>query len=161
MLKLLYLDIDGVVLPQRAYLLPKQTTIVRIFDPCAVSILNEICKETGALIVLHSTWIYSSFWNAISNSDVVGHCVSQGIKEEYFFDVAPYCERDVWMERHERIQLHINKHNPEQIFVFDDEDLSAHFGSDFYKCDFEVGISWKHFMEICGDPAEIKTGWQQ
>lgn len=163
MLKLLYLDIDGVVLPRRAYLLPKQPMVVRLFDPCAVSILNEICKETGAKIAIHSTWIFSRFWQASHegpNYDVHDHCIAQGILEEYFFHEDIYCPRDFWSERHERINAHRKKHNPDQIFVFDDEDLSASFGEDFYKCDFDIGITFDHYIQICGDKDAIKTGWQ-
>lgn len=154
-MKILYLDIDGVVLPQRAYLLPGQSYVVRTFDPCAVSILNKICKETGAKIAIHSTWIFSQFWKLSFEGpeyDVHHHCIKQGILEEHFFQEDIYCKRDFWAERHERINWHRNKWNPERILVFDDEDLSEHFGEDFYKCDFDEGINFKHYMKICSDP---------
>lgn len=164
MKKLLYLDIDGVVLPYRAYLLPNQTEpVVSVFDPCAVSMLNEICKETGAKIVLHSSWIQSSFWKVGKpgawSGDVHHHCIEQGILSEHFFHEDIYCERSTYASRVDRIRWHINKHKPEMYYVFDDEDMTKWFGENFYLCDFDEGINCNHLKSLCGDP-NSKTGWQ-
>ena len=164
MLRILYLDIDGVVLPHRAYCLPNQTKpIVSTFDPCAVSLLNEICKETDAKIVLHSSWIQTSFWKdgkrGAWSGDVHHHCIEQGILEEHFFWEDVYCERSWSISRVERIQFHLNKHQPEMYFVFDDEDMTKWFGDNMYLCDFDEGINMKHLMKICGDPT-FKAGWE-
>lgn len=154
MKKLLYLDIDGVVLPHRAYFLPNQTKpVVTVFDPCAVSLLNEICAETGAKIVLHSSWIQSGFWRLAKPStwsgDVYEHCVEQGILADNFFHEDVYCERGTSVSRVERIKWHIKKHNPDAYYIFDDEDMSEWFGDNFYSCYFDEGITMEHYMSLC------------
>lgn len=78
--KVLFLDIDGVVLPGRAYNLPNQTRpIVKVFDPCAVSLLNTACKKQGRKIVLHSSWIRTKLWTVgvTGPGDVHDHCIEQ------------------------------------------------------------------------------------
>jgi hypothetical protein len=72
-MKVVFLDIDGVLmsnsswaLPENVNLLEKQRTnpqyssreaagIVR-FNPVAVALVNRLCGFTGARIVVHSTW---------------------------------------------------------------------------------------------------------
>jgi len=54
--KVLFLDFDGPMIPRRAYYLPKQTLIVSKFDPVAVALLNSVLDETGAKLVISSTW---------------------------------------------------------------------------------------------------------
>ena len=59
MSKVLPLDIDGVLLPGRAYVLPNQTNnpYVTVFDPCAVSMLNSALAKQKRQIVVHSSWV--------------------------------------------------------------------------------------------------------
>lgn len=56
MTKVLFLDIDGPMIPRRAFYLPNQTLIVRKFDPVATALLNEVLAKTGAKLVISSTW---------------------------------------------------------------------------------------------------------
>ena len=121
---ILFLDIDGVVLPGRAYTLPNQTfdPFVTIFDPCSVSLLNEACKSAGFKIVLHSSWIRTKFIDILPRGDVVAHCINQGIKAEYFHPTDPYCNRDI-SYRYDRIKEWLNRH-PEaedNFVILDDE----------------------------------------
>ncbi|SDB22461.1 HAD domain-containing protein [Belnapia rosea] len=74
---ILFLDIDGVLLSSRAWLLPaNQELLVRstgltrrqstemigrdaVFDPCAVALVVRICQVTNAQIVISSSWRYT------------------------------------------------------------------------------------------------------
>lgn len=73
----LFLDIDGVLLSGRTWLLPVnrrlQAAGVKLtrqeaseligreaqFDPCAVALVSRICEATGARIVVASSWRYT------------------------------------------------------------------------------------------------------
>lgn len=44
------------MIPRRAFYLPKQTLVVSKFDPVAVALLNEVLEQTGAKLVISSTW---------------------------------------------------------------------------------------------------------
>ncbi|MCB4824278.1 HAD domain-containing protein [Roseicella aerolata] len=74
---ILFLDIDGVLLSGRAWLLPanlslqaRGTGLTRrqstemigrdaVFDPCAIALLARICEVTGAQVVVASFWRYT------------------------------------------------------------------------------------------------------
>ncbi|WP_043345278.1 HAD domain-containing protein [Belnapia moabensis] len=73
----LFLDIDGVLLSGRAWLLPANQDLQArsaglprwqslqlvgreaVFDPCAVALIGRICKATGAQVVVASFWRYT------------------------------------------------------------------------------------------------------
>jgi len=50
------LDIDGPLIPRRAFWLPGQTYILSVFDPVAVGMLLSVLELTGAKLVISSTW---------------------------------------------------------------------------------------------------------
>lgn len=56
MTKVLFLDIDGPMIPRRAFYLQGQTLVVSKFDPVAAALLNEVLAKTGAKLVISSTW---------------------------------------------------------------------------------------------------------
>jgi hypothetical protein len=86
--KILFLDIDGVILPNRAAYLPNQTPLWTVFDPCAVHMINHICKVTSAKIAIHSSWVRAQALvsaNCVPSVDTVkDHMVNQGINADYF-----------------------------------------------------------------------------
>ena len=43
--RVLFLDIDGPMIPYRAKYLPTQTAVMTKFDPIAVAMINDLCKE--------------------------------------------------------------------------------------------------------------------
>jgi hypothetical protein len=56
MSKVIFVDVDGPMIPVRAYWLPGQTKPASVFDPVAVSLLNKLIEDSGAQIVISSTW---------------------------------------------------------------------------------------------------------
>jgi HAD domain in Swiss Army Knife RNA repair proteins len=53
----IFLDIDGVMKPGRAYFCEKNSEAVDAgFDPLAVAAINLLCKKTGAAVVFNTTW---------------------------------------------------------------------------------------------------------
>lgn len=55
MCKVIFLDIDGPMISERACLLPK-TRKNRLFDPVAVAMVNTMIAVSGAKLVLSSSW---------------------------------------------------------------------------------------------------------
>jgi len=90
-MSVIFLDIDGVMLPGRAYALPENLRrqlllgkpgntgdlLDRLpvdFDPVAVALVNRLAEISGARIVLHSDW------RRHYDKDVLfGHLVNQGL----------------------------------------------------------------------------------
>ncbi len=161
MTKILFLDIDGVFIPFRAYFMAHQTrSVVRAFDPCVVGMVNAICRDTGAKLVIHSSWIRSSFHEIDPNCEmldtkypVMQHMINQGLKAEYFHEIAECKYRwsgNRWIaitdwlydaeDRGEFI---------EDYFILEDEDQP--YGADFKNhihTDFEGGLSVEHYFQI-------------
>ncbi len=81
-MKVIFIDIDGPLIPGRAYMLPKKHNHgpwVMDFDPVAVSLLNELAKTRGWRFVIHSSWL--RVWGPDAT---LSHCIVEGLKKEYF-----------------------------------------------------------------------------
>lgn len=165
MSKVLFLDIDGVLLPGRAYKLPNQTfPIVKVFDPCAVAMLNDACRKQRRKIVIHSSWIRPHNWQIglDGHGDVHDHLVSQGVDPDLFHEDL-YCNRDIhW--RYDRISEWLGRH-PEvtDFFILDDEPENPREGPEKFKdhlvlTNFEEGITMKVYHRILDGVAPRKKG---
>ena len=65
-MKVIFLDIDGVLFSSRAAILPANAGLAKLpirermqrvtFDPAAVELVNRLASRTGAKIVVHSDW---------------------------------------------------------------------------------------------------------
>lgn len=59
-MKIIFLDVDGPMLPTRAYFLRANRSNNpyerQQFDPCAVAMVNVLLKASGAKLVISSTW---------------------------------------------------------------------------------------------------------
>lgn len=147
--KILFLDIDGVLLPGRAYMLPNQTNnpYVTVFDPCAVSMLNDALRKQKRKIVVHSSWV--KHW---TKDEIFKHLVEQGVNGDYFHEdwyTDPYFHwrydrvRD-WMSRHKEVTDWV---------VVDDEVPSSAEDMRFLRghvifTDFDEGITLKNYRQL-------------
>lgn len=55
-MKVIFLDIDGVVKPARCYWLEKISMDDLQFDPLAIAAVNRLAKRCGAGVVFNTTW---------------------------------------------------------------------------------------------------------
>lgn len=120
MTKILFLDIDGPMIPGRCYTMPGQTKpIVKTFDPVAVGILNNLCQRKGWRIVLHTSWI-----RVFGSQETYDHCIAQGLKPQYFHKDAWCDEKIAW--RYTRIAKWLIEH-PEitKYKILDDKPYSV------------------------------------
>lgn len=106
--RVLFLDIDGPMIPYRAAFLPDQTNVMTKFDPIAVAMINKLCEKRPDLkIVLHTSWVHIN-----GGEETLNHCVDQGIKRENFYEPDPYVNETImwrynriaeWLERHPEV----------------------------------------------------------
>lgn len=113
--KIVFLDIDGPMIPYRCLVMEGQTPIMTLFDPVAVSLLNHMCEKYGFKIVLHTSWV-----RILGGFETYEHCIKQGLKAENFHEDA-WCDENIhW--RYTRVSDWLSKH-PEitEYAMLDDE----------------------------------------
>lgn len=151
MTKILFLDIDGVVLPGRAYMLPNQTKpIVKTFDPCAVSMVNEACSKQKRKIVVHSSWV--KHWD---QHEIAYHLRNQGIKPEHLHEdwfTNPelhwrYDRVDEWLARHPEVTDYVILDDEPEVARHEKPKVGKHAGH-LILTDFDEGITMKIFRKI-------------
>src|ERR1041384_1289165 len=83
---ILFIDIDGVLIPRRAYYMAGQTLpFVTKFDPSVVGMMNTLARENGFQFVIHSSWLRSIFLETTMGiSDVKAHMIAEGLDAEAF-----------------------------------------------------------------------------
>lgn len=153
-MKILFLDIDGVFIPERAYYMATQTRpIVKTFDPCVVGMVNRICKDTGAQLVIHSSWVRTALHEVPS---VLEHMIEQGLLREYFHEdhTAKYrFSGDRWLAITDWLDDHLD--DVEAWCVLDDDlvprDWSVLREVDrglVIQTDFDEGLTLRQFHEV-------------
>lgn len=160
MTRILFLDIDGVFIPFRAYFMASQTkSIVRTFDPCVVGMVNSICENTGAKLVIHSSWLRSSLHMIDEDCQlldtthpVMEHMINQGLKREYFHEV-PECKYRYTGDRWQAITdwLYEADERGEEIDYFILEDECQPYGAEFKNhihTDFDEGFTVNDYFTI-------------
>jgi hypothetical protein len=116
--KILFLDIDGPMIPYRCLVMPKQTPIMTLFDPVAVSLLNHLCDEHGWEIVLHSSWVRIE-----GGEKTHQHCIDQGIERQHFHQDAWCNEHIDW--RYSRVAEWLSRHPEVDKYVMVDDEPYA------------------------------------
>ena len=149
MTKVLFLDIDGVLLPGRAYMLPNQTNnpYVTVFDPCAVSMLNDALRKQKRQIVVHSSWV--KHW---TKDEIWAHLVAQGVDQDYFHEDWYTDPHFHW--RYDRVRDWMSRHKEVTDWVVVDdevpssaEDLKFLQGHVIFT-DFDEGITLKNYRQL-------------
>ena len=145
--KILFLDLDGPMIPQRAYTMPGQSRgWVTKFDPCAVGFINQACKKQKRKIVLHTSWICTAFAVDIVGCDVKQHCINQGIYADLFHD-AP-CNGDI-KNRYDRVNDWLIRNPCLDFVILDDVDTrDVYLKRHLLLIYFDNGITWKDFCRL-------------
>lgn len=142
MTKIIFLDFDGPMIPLRAYFLPTQTKpVVSMFDPCAVSLLNKLIDESGAKVVISSTW-------GMQGRETIEKVLHKnGIDPAHLHDdwITP---RKFSSSRHHEVKWWLDEHPEVTHYVaIDDENLHYDLVPNCVKCDGYEGFSWRNFLE--------------
>lgn len=152
MSKILFLDIDGVVLPGRAYMLPNQTNnpYVTVFDQCAVSMVNKACLKQKRKIVLHSSWV--KHWE---QDHIFKHLTEQGISPHHLHHdwfTNPdlhwrYDRVDEWLNRHPEVTDYVILDDEPEVKRHEKPKIGKHAGH-LLLTDFDEGITMKIYRQI-------------
>lgn len=125
--KILFLDLDGPMIPYRCMFLPGQTVPWSVFDPVAVSMINQLCSEHGWRIVLHTSWV-----KVFGGQKTKNHCVQQGILAEHF-------HKDAWTDEH----IHW-RYTRVAKWLFDHPDVKNYVILDDDEYEDDIYADWKH-----------------
>jgi hypothetical protein len=141
MSKVVFLDIDGPMIPVKAYHLAKQTKPASIFDPCATAMLLKMLEESGAKIVISSTW------GQLGKVKCKALLRKNGINPSYMHDdwITP---RKFSSQRMHEIKWWLDDHPEVTHYVaLDDEDLLTDFVPNAVLCDSQEGFSFRNYLE--------------
>lgn len=154
-MKILFCDIDGVLIPGRAYFMAGQSyPIQQVFDPCVVGMVNRLCKEFGYRVVVHSNWRNTEARRTrLSECTLTQHFVQQGILAEHMHPDS-LCPRvgvqnnrwsDIcgWLDAHPEV-------GHEDFWVLEDtlhpEDWP--YADRVVQTDFDEGLTVAQYMDI-------------
>lgn len=157
MSKIIFVDVDGPMIPVRAYFLPRQTKPATIFDPLAVAMLNRLIVDSDAKLVISST-IRSK-----GRDFVVALLFKNGIDPSHLhYD---WCTKGKFTsQRMHEIKWWYEDHIPEvtHYVALEDEDLDVDFVPNAVKADTNEGFSFRNYLEArvfldIHTPADIAT----
>lgn len=136
--RVLFLDIDGVVLSGRELW---RTHNNRYLPPEKIALVKEVCDRTGAIVVVSSTWRYSdetkdalAFAGLHLHSD--WRTPTALMRGSLFIADRRGAEIQQWLNRHPEVDGY--------AIVDDDGDMLPHQLSRFVQTPFEDGIDRPH-----------------
>lgn len=139
-MKILFLDIDGVLNSQDfiiksarkkgAMLHPNE-----MIDPESIEYLNKVIEETGAHIVISSTWRKS--WK---KNELEAHLEGYGLVYP-IFDYTPIHESRVRGEEIEDYLFNLNEDVLNYVILDDDSDFLPHQFNNLIQTNFEKGLT--------------------
>ncbi len=138
-MKVIFLDIDGVLNNQEVSIRKKDEGC-RVWDEKCVNRLNRITDETGAKIVISSTWRRSKdFYSIIVNEmGITGEIIGKTIDYLLTPNTKRGDEIEEWLSRHPEITIFV---------ILDDNDDMAHLIDHLIQTDFEIGLTDEHADE--------------
>lgn len=141
-IKVLFLDIDGVLLSTRSCIAqggpvdPRTPTDPAKLDRVALGLVRKLCFETGAQIVVSSTWRER-------------HAASEleQLLDLEILDVTPQLSGQC---RGEEVSAWLCAHpNVEKYAILDDQDdFLEHQQAVFVQTDFDNGLQWEHYRRL-------------
>lgn len=131
-MKLLFLDIDGVLNSYRSDLVLGQARTIENLDPIAVALLQKVVKETGCVVCLSSNWRFSHDYRELAKE----------LKIPILFQTP-----DLDGNRVNEVNDILEGINPETYAILDDEEDRHEFdGMKFVNVAEEEGLSYKDYL---------------
>lgn len=140
-MKLIFLDIDGVVVTRKEVLKP----IVQIGPRCghelnkeSVSLLNQLCDETGAKVIISSTWRQIH-----QLADIRGHFKNYGAT----FEIVDKTPKMCMYERGDEIAKFLENVKVDSFVIIDDDSDMGHLIDKLVKTSFDTGFTKTHLQK--------------
>jgi hypothetical protein len=145
-MRLLFLDIDGVLNSRQTYNkdLPDFHGLGKL-DPECVRNLNLITRTTGCGLVLSSAWRHEILMGAMTPAQFAQSMREFGVEGE-FVGITPYIPGGVF--RAEEIRAWLLTHEQTGTFVVVDDDSDAEIPGRFVLTDFEYGLTEEKAQEV-------------
>ncbi len=141
-IKVLFVDIDGVLLSTRSCIAQggpptkENPTDPRLLDPVALGLLRKLCFETGAQVVVSSSWRERHTREEL-----------EAMLEMPVLGVTPVLDGE---GRSEEVNAWLRAHgNVERYAIVDDEpQFDAVHQKRLVLTDFEDGLLWQHYRQL-------------
>lgn len=156
---IIFFDLDGVLIPGKAYYMPGQTWPLPVkFDPCAVGLLNSLAQKLEAKLVLHSNWRNTEARRSERDMrPLTDWLLEQGIQERHLHPVRPQCpvRKTRWLAISDWFSGEECRYQRERVIVLDDERCPQdwRFRDRLYVTDFDEGLTYAIYKQILGDCA--------
>lgn len=135
--KVVFLDIDGPMIPATMYLVDKMASFNRVFPSTTVAVVNELCERTGAKVVFNTT--HNRPFEHVPNIDValINHGLAEGhLHPSDRHTAYPDLPRDVavkeWLTRHPEVTAWVALDDvrcaDDEHMVLVDPDAGLHLG---------------------------------
>lgn len=137
MSKVVFLDIDGPMIPSTMFLVDRMCSFHRVFPPTTVAVVNELCARTGAKIVFNTT--HNLPLDDIPDIEVA--LCNQGLLSEHLHptdchtkypDIQRADAVKEWLARHpevsEWVALDDVKFTTDERLIFVNSDAGLHVG---------------------------------
>ncbi|HXP50984.1 MAG TPA: HAD domain-containing protein [Bacteroidia bacterium] len=143
-MKVLFLDIDGVINSNRTcyafggYPHELDPASMKMFDPVAIRLIQLLCEETGAVVVLSSTWRMHFTCEEIGKAfglPVLDKTIVLNDRDRIRGD-----EIKEWLDRHPEVTKYAN--------VDDNSDMLADQLFCFVKTDDRDGLSLDNYLSL-------------
>ena len=135
--KIVFLDIDGPMIPATMFLVDRMCSWHRVFPPTTVAVVKELCERTGAKIVFNTT--HNRPFDGVPNIDAA--LVAHGLDAAHLHStdrhtLYPDIDRKAavaeWLHRHpevsEWVALDDVKFTDDERLIFVDSDAGLHVG---------------------------------
>jgi hypothetical protein len=153
-MKVIFLDVDGVLNSTRSFVASKYTDYIKsdvigptVFhnhqnhDPIAIGLVNKLCDNDDIKIVVSSTW------RLVGEEGVIKDLRAMGITGDFATPAITIQLTDIRGEEvNDWLKNHGTKNNVTHHVILDD-------GSDFYpsqphvKSNIDIGFSYKNYLE--------------
>jgi hypothetical protein len=145
--RILFLDIDGVILAGRHW---KEKPHRLDMPADTITLLNEICERSGAIVVVSSTWRRDDRLRRKLHRNGFTGRFHRDWRTPYGEDIPlPWTHHLDFIQRGDEIADWLRRHPPDRFCIIDDDsDMLDEQKPFFIKTEFEQGMTREHVERV-------------